>query len=163
MPIALCSWRTGPFRTIARWRAPAVGALVAACLSAAACDEKLSDVAGPTPNLSPTFASIQREIFQNTAPTGCVNCHTTVGRPPDAGMSLLPDRAYAALVGVPSAFKPGATRVIPGDPDNSYLVQKLEGHSGIVGLRMPFNGPPYLTDGQISIIREWIRRGAENN
>ena len=40
-------------------------------------------------------------------------------------------------------------RVIAGDPENSYLIHKLEGRTGIVGVRMPFNGGPYLTDGQI--------------
>ena len=32
----------------------------------AGCDEKLSDVAGPTPDLEPTLSSIQREIFNTT-------------------------------------------------------------------------------------------------
>jgi hypothetical protein len=54
-------------------------------------------------------------------------------------------------------------RIAPGDPSNSYLVQKIEGASGIVGVRMPANGPPYLTDGQISIIRRWVEIGAPNN
>ena len=29
-------------------------------LTMAACDEKLSDLTGPTPNLTPSFASIQK-------------------------------------------------------------------------------------------------------
>jgi len=49
--------------------------------------------------------------------------------------------------------------VIPGDPESSYLVRKLEGRD-INGLRMPRNGPPYLTDGQITVIRRWIEIGA---
>ena len=38
--------------------------LVAAAVFAgtAACDEALSDLTGPTPNLQPTFSSIQQEI-----------------------------------------------------------------------------------------------------
>jgi hypothetical protein len=64
---------------------------------------------------------------------------------------------------VASNGKPGAVRVIPGDPENSYLVQKLEGHSGIVGQRMPRTGGPYLTEGQMQIIRRWIARGAPND
>jgi hypothetical protein len=51
-------------------------------------------------------------------------------------------------------------RVDPGNPDRSYMVHKIEGRAGIVGRRMPFNGPPYLTDGQILIMRRWIERGA---
>jgi hypothetical protein len=66
-------------------------------------------------------------------------------------------------VGVASAAKPDAVRVIPGDPDNSYLVRKLEGGPNIVGERMPRTGGPYLTDGQMLVIRQWIRRGANND
>jgi len=51
-------------------------------------------------------------------------------------------------------------RVIPGDAENSYLIHKLEGTADIVGRRMPNNGPPYLTDGQILIIKRWIAVGA---
>lgn len=139
--------------------------LCASCLVLSGCDEKLSSIAGPTPNLEPTFASIQRDIFQTTDAAGrtaCTVCHTTVGRNPSAGMSLLPEVAYAQLINVPGR-RVGSLRVIPGDPDNSYLVQKLEGSAGIVGNRMPNNGPPYLTDGQIRIIKRWIEIGAPNN
>ena len=62
-----------------------------------------------------------------------------------------------------STGKPSAIRVIPSDPNNSYLVQKLEGTPGIVGQRMPFNGGPFLTDGQMVILRRWITDGALNN
>lgn len=132
----------------------------------AGCDEKLADVAGPTPGLSPTFASIQQEIFQTTDSSGrvaCTQCHTTQGRTPAANLSLLPDVAYQNLVNVPSVQKPGAIRVIPGDPDNSYIVHKLEGRSDIVGQRMPRTSGPFLTEGQMLIIRRWIAQGAANN
>ena len=33
-------------------------------IAAAGCDESLSSVAGPTPDLTPTFSSIQRDIFE---------------------------------------------------------------------------------------------------
>lgn len=130
------------------------------------CDEQLSDLTGPTPDLKPTFSSIQSQILSNSDSSGrraCVLCHTDVGRTPAAGLNLREGQAYAALVGRPSARKPGATFVIPGDPDNSYLVQKLEGHADIVGVRMPIGGPPYLTEGQMLVIRRWIQEGAGNN
>jgi hypothetical protein len=53
--------------------------------------------------------------------------------------------------------------VIPGDPDNSYLVHKLEGGPDIVGARMPNTGGPYLTEGQMAILKRWIARGAPND
>ena len=51
----------------------------------------------------------------------------------------------------------------PGDPENSYLIHKLEGRSGIVGRQMPFSGPPFLTNGQILVIKRWIEQGAKND
>jgi hypothetical protein len=140
--------------------------LLAATATLAACDESLSSLAGPTPNLTPTFASIQHEIFESTDSAGraaCTNCHTDTGRVPTGGMNLNHDVAYDQLVNAPVHGKPGAVRVIPGDPDNSYVIQKLEGTPGIVGRRMPFSGPPYLTDGQILVIRRWITLGAPRN
>jgi hypothetical protein len=137
--------------------------LLAASAMSFGCDEPLSSVAGPTPNLEPTFASIQRDIFEATDSSGrtsCVTCHTTTGRVPSGGMNLNHDAAYDQIVNGASRTKAGATRVIPGDPNGSYLVQKLEGAAGIIGRRMPNNGPPYLTDGQILIIRRWIANGA---
>lgn len=135
-------------------------------LSTVGCDEKLSDVAGPTPNLQPTLSSIQREIFNTQDSSGrgnCIGCHTNVGRTPAAGLNLIEGQSFQALVGQSSAAKPGAVRVIPGNPDNSYLIHKLEGTADIVGQRMPRTGGPYLTPGQINIIRRWIQLGAKND
>jgi hypothetical protein len=132
--------------------------IAAAGLGLSGCDEKLSDLTGPTPNLKPTFASIQSEILSQR----CTPCHTNVGRVPPQGLNLTDGNSYALLVGVASREKPAIQRVAPGDPDNSYLVQKLEGAPGISGVRMPFQNTP-LTDGQIRVIRRWIELGAPNN
>ena len=132
----------------------------------AACDENLSDLTGPTPSLQPTFSSIQKEIFDTTDSSGrlaCVNCHTSIGRVPPAGLDLTAGNSYSRLVGVSSVERPGVLRVVAGDPDNSYLVHKLEGRSDIVGGRMPRGTGPFLTDGQMLVIRRWIAEGAANN
>jgi hypothetical protein len=138
--------------------APRLLLLALAAATATACDEKLSDIAGPTPGLEPTFSSLQREIITPV----CSVCHTNVGRAPAGGLNLLADVAYANLVNVPSRAKSGAILVIPGDPEGSYVVQKLTGAAGIVGARMPRTGAP-LTDGQILIIKRWIQLGARND
>ena len=139
---------------------------LAAALAGAACDEKLSDVAGPTPNLVPTFSSIQQEIFNTTDSSGrlaCINCHTDAGRTPAAGLVLLEGRSYQALIGQPSRFKAGAVLVVPGDSIVSYLIHKLEGAADIAGSRMPRGTGPFLTSGQMQIIRRWIELGARND
>src|SRR3979411_1339697 len=95
--------------------------VAAACAAFSACDEKLSTVAGPTPSLEPTFASIQPDIFESTDSAGrgaCTPCHTNPGRAPSGGMNLNHDVAYEQIVNAAVRGKPGAVRVIPGDPDN---------------------------------------------
>ena len=137
-----------------------IGSIV---MATAACDESLSKLGGPTPTLEPTFTSIQRDMFEATDSAGrtaCTTCHTNAGRNPAGGLNLNHDAAYDQLVNVDSRAKPGELRVVPGFPETSYLIHKLEGTPGIVGNRMPNNGPPYLTDGQVVIIRSWIEKGA---
>jgi len=132
----------------------------------AGCDENLSTLAGPTPNLEPTFASIQSQVFETTDSAGrtaCITCHTNVGRNPAGGLNLTHDLAYDQLVNVPSRNKPGAIRVAPGDPESSYLVHKVEGRPGIFGDRMPNDGPPFLSEGQTLILKRWIEIGAPRN
>lgn len=143
-------------------RTCAVLALAAAAVGASGCDERLRDVTGPSPDLVPTFSSIQTEIFQTTDSAGrtaCVTCHT--GRIPNISLNFAGGAdVYAQLVNVPSRQRPDLMLVAPGDPEHSYLIQKLEGRPGIVGLRMPRNGPPFLTEGQIRVVRRWIEIGA---
>jgi hypothetical protein len=85
-----------------------------------ACDEKLSSITGPTPDLTPSFSSIQGTIFNVTDSSGrlaCVQCHTDQGRnAAGPGLVLIEGRSYQALVGRPSVGKPGAVFVVPGDP-----------------------------------------------
>jgi mono/diheme cytochrome c family protein len=125
----------------------------------AACGSSTSPTTTTTTS-GPTFSQqIQAQILT----PGCVSCHTDEGRTPAGGLNLKSGAAYSSLVGVASTGKPGAIRVIAGNPSGSYLVQKLEGAADIVGLRMPRNGPPFLTDAQVALIRQWIQNGAPNN
>jgi hypothetical protein len=138
---------------------------LAFAVAAAGCDESLSSLGGPTPNLDPTFSSIQRDIFESADATGrsaCTTCHNTLGVPFN-NLNLERTVAYDQLVNAPSAERPSLLRVDPGNPDGSYLIHKLEGAPAIVGLRMPLDGPPYLTGGQIAVIRQWIALGAPRN
>ena len=147
-------------------RHPMIVLVFAAGLATSACDEKLSTLAGPTPDLQPTFSSVQSQIFETTDVAGrqaCVSCHTNVGHVPSGGLNLTHDVAYDQIVNVPSKERPASMYVVPGDPDSSYLVHKVEGLPDIIGRRMPFSGPPYLTDGQILILKRWITTGALRN
>jgi hypothetical protein len=50
-------------------------------------------------------------------------------------------------------------RVLPYDPDASYLICKLENCPWIIGSQMPLIGGP-LDPAVIDVIREWITLGA---
>jgi hypothetical protein len=112
----------------------------------------LSEGGGGSGALQPTFASIQANVFTPM----CTGCHAGAAAP--AGLRLDATSSYALLVGVASAGQPSMQRINPGNPDNSYLVRKLEG-SAAVGARMPLGGP-FLDDATIAVIRQWIAAGA---
>jgi hypothetical protein len=104
-----------------------------------------------------TFTRVQNEIFTPTCAQ--LGCHDPLGR--QESMILSSGRAYAMTVGVASVEMPSLPRVAPNDPANSYLYRKITG-AGITGDRMPQNLTP-LTDAQIKLVRDWIRRGAPND
>ena len=106
---------------------------------------------GGTP-LLPTLASIQANVFDRI----CIACH--VGATAPVGLRLDAANSYALLVGVASVQEPAFLRVQPSNPNNSYLIRKLEG-SQSVGGRMPLNGTP-LSAADIQVIRQWITDGA---
>ena len=84
--------------------------------------------------LTADLQSIQDNIFTPI----CTRCH--IGASAPEGLRLDAADSFNLLVGIPSAEEPNVLRVAPGDPDNSYLIRKLEGSSGIVGVQMPFGG-----------------------
>ena len=106
---------------------------------------------GPPPNGD--FQQIQDTIFGPI----CSGCHQGANAP--QGLRLDAGNSYALLVNVASAEVPALMRVKPGDPDASYIVQKIQGNAA-VGARMPANGPPYLSQTQIDLVRGWIAAGA---
>lgn len=108
--------------------------------------------AGDGGMLTASFQSIQTHVFTPI----CTACH--VGATAPQGLRLDAANSYALLVGVASNEQPAVKRVAPGRPDDSYLVQKLEGHAA-VGARMPLGGP-YLDPDVIAAIRKWIADGA---
>ncbi len=108
--------------------------------------------------IDPTLSSIQANIFDlNCTFSGCHG-----GAAPQLGQDLSAGQARASIVNVSSVEMPNLFRVAPGDPDNSYLVWKIEGRPEIVGDRMPRGRPPLAAE-QITAIRQWIADGAQDN
>lgn len=102
--------------------------------------------------LTASFKSIQDNVFTPI----CSVCHAGGAAP--KGLRLDAANSYAMIVGVPSVEDSSVLRIKPGDPDNSYLVQKIEGHAS-VGAQMPLGGPP-LPTATITVIRQWVTDGA---
>lgn len=108
----------------------------------------------PVSGLQPTLASIQANVF--SIDCAVPGCHGGAGA--QQGLRLDPGFAYGNLVNVASPRDPNLIRVIPGDPDDSFIIHKLEG-TQTLGDRMP-DGGPYLPQSTIDVIRQWIASGA---
>lgn len=104
--------------------------------------------------LQPTFQSIQARVFT----PACTGCHAGASAP--LGLRLDEGSSYALLVNAASVEVPSLLRVQPGNPDASYLIQKLEG-TAAVGSRMPLNAPPLPAE-TIAVVRQWIANGASS-
>ena len=109
----------------------------------------------------PTFTELREEVLTPS----CVfaTCHKS----PDASAAGLlnlegtNDEVHAVLVDVPSSVLAQRIRVIPGDPDASYVIEKLTSDSPEAGERMPMNAE--LEDYRVELVREWIEAGAAND
>lgn len=102
--------------------------------------------------LEPTLASIQVNIFDPS----CVVCHSGAAAP--QGLRLDAASSFVNLVGVASTQDGSLLRVAPGNPDQSYLVRKLEGTASS-GEQMPLGAPP-IPQSTIDFVRQWISDGA---
>jgi hypothetical protein len=133
-------------------RAFARGTLVAWLTLTAACDD------GEQTDAPPTFTEVHERVLQ----TGCVfvTCHKS-GASAAGMMALDRDVAHANLVDVPAAMAPGKIRVVPGDPDASYVMEKLTNPMPTVGEQMPPDAP--LEQERIDLVRKWIEAGAADD
>lgn len=105
----------------------------------------------------PLLSTIQKNIFD----VHCTSSGCHGGLEPQDQLDLEDGQSYKNLVNVPSTQVQDLLLVNPGNPDKSYLVDKLEGNK-VVGERMPM-GKTRLSDKDIKMIRDWIKEGAKNN
>jgi hypothetical protein len=132
------------------------GVVLASCGgSGEGLDENGRPITGEQTPLVPELQSIQNNVFTPT----CATCHSGSSAP--LGFRLDAASAYSMLVNTPSVEVPALRRVLPGNPDQSYLIQKLEGHAA-VGAQMPLGQPP-LPQATINVIRQWIADGAQQS
>jgi len=125
-------------------------------------DEPAAGSDGSEPNPEPgatiDFPSQVQPFFDDH----CA-CHLTVN--PPEGLVLRAGASYDSLVGVASNESPNLLRVDPGNPDDSYLMIKIDdslpnAFARRVGDRMPPEPPP-VEAARIDIVRQWILEGAQ--
>lgn len=129
-------------------------------------DESTSDEADtstdePKEELQARLDDIQVKVFD----TRCTSCHA--GTMPSADLNLEQGQSYSQLVERASTLDPqGMSLVSIGDPNNSFLIDKLRGRAlgtsgsaGYRGIRMPMVGG-YLSETEIQAIEQWITDGA---
>ena len=92
---------------------------------------------------APTFSDVSK-IFQ----TRCDKCHSG-SRPPE-GLHL--DSYNGVMTG-----SKDMKIVVKGDPGKSELVKRIKGTSKP---RMPKDGPPWLSESEVTLIEKWISAGA---
>jgi hypothetical protein len=91
---------------------------------------------------------------------GCLSSACHGGTFPSSRYDL---RTYASSF-IPGdlARRIGACAILPGDPDHSFMVEKLRSDDPRAGLRMPLEHDP-LTEAEIQLIETWILEGAADN
>lgn len=112
------------------------------------------------PNLPATVSYQNNIVSLITSQYGCtaIGCHGSTL--PGSQYSLA---SYSNLFNAgPQAKDRGMCSIRSGAPDESYLIWKVEGRSGILGDRMPNDASP-MTVEDIATLRQWILEGARNN
>lgn len=155
----------------------AVGLVVAACGS----DDSTTNPP-TTGTVTATYEKDVYPIFQaSCALTGCHGANTQASNPdagPPRGVFISPsdkDVTLQKLVNVESTYFKGTKLIVPGDPDNSLVMRKMDGtqndlatcpSAGACGTSMPppeDTGEQLLSQKKRDKVRAWIKAGAENN
>ncbi|WP_224361784.1 Ig-like domain-containing protein [Hyalangium versicolor] len=150
---------TTPNESVARWHSPEIAATKSFTLQVTVSDG--TDSVTRTLPMDVRVPSYAQNVEPIWSPT-CTTCHSD--NTSSGSLNLQAGSSYASLVnkngiGECNSLK----RVLPGQPEESLLVQKISGTA--CGGRMPQNDPEYFdtNTGELIMIRSWILAGAPNN
>jgi hypothetical protein len=132
------------------------GALVALLGAGCGGDKPAADA---SPSIEPKLSVIQSQVFGPTCALSA-SCHKggAMEGPPKENLDL-GGSVWSRIVNKPSNKLPGRMLIVPGNPEASYLYEKIASNAPASGVRMPYQNPP-LDPGIIAAVREWIRAGA---
>ena len=140
---------------------PLLGALVTGCSSGgegpsdASTDEGGGLCLTCTSDVSidaPPLVRVRGEIDQVCS--NADGCHGSGA----GNMGLTPGNEFAAMINVASSEMPSLKRVLPGDPEHSYVYMKVACEGGIDGQCMPLSSgfDPRIKQ----MFHDWIEAGA---
>jgi hypothetical protein len=140
------------------------GLLLALLLSGCTKEKRDAVITGGNASSGPaTLSSLQADIFHLSCATS--GCHDSRANPASNLDLSSSAQSYANLVNRASSEASQLKLVIPGDPDHSYLINKLLGTHAAVGgngVQMPqYAGP--LDEGEVDRVIAWIAAGAQQN
>jgi hypothetical protein len=133
------------------------------------CDTSIHEKIGPDAAFSAAcveaethsdLAWISDNVFYNSC-AKFTSCHHAGGGSAER-LDLSAASAYAQLVNKPSVESPGWMRVVPGDPNHSYLLVKMgvvHGPLGDAGTTMPPQNTLVCAPKRAAVER-WIASGA---
>ncbi len=75
-----------------------------------------------------------------------------------ANFGVDPNAEFSDMIGVTSTENPPMKRVVPGDPEHSYVFLKLACNGGIIDACMPLGNPNPAT---AKLFHDWIEAGAQ--
>jgi len=137
---------------------PDVGSGPVVCdAEAGACGAPLASD-GARVSFANDLRPIMNRLTSDPNGPGCASCHYQSAPDP---IGILQGGLDMTTLGAlrKGGRTSGASIVVAGQPDQSAIVQKLRG-TYPYGVRMPYNGPPYLTDAEIQLFVDWIAQGA---
>jgi hypothetical protein len=130
-------------------RARSRDGLILVALVCGACDD-----GGGTPD-GVSFVEIRERVLQPSC--SFMACHS--GASPAGMLGLADDDAHAQLMATsPLTMR---ARVVPGDADASYVMEKLTETAPEQGEQMPPTAP--IDDDRIELVRAWIEGGAPSD
>jgi hypothetical protein len=101
---------------------------------------------------APPLVRVRGEIDQVcSSPDGCHGGGA-------GNMGLTPSDPFGAMINVASSEMPTMKRVLPGDPESSYVYKKVACEGGIVGACMPLSSG--FNPSVKQMFQDWIEAGA---
>jgi hypothetical protein len=137
---------------------PEVGAECSTDPAACAADDGGATDAPATVSFENDLRPIMNRHASDPSGPGCADCHYDTAASPigiEVGGLDMTTLGQMRKGGKTS----GTSIIIPGNPSGSAVIQKLQG-TYPYGKRMPYSGPPYLTDAEIQLFIDWIAQGA---